>query len=218
MSGRLPAHQATIAVGPRTYELDGSLSDAVRPGPWRAQGSVDGHSLFVRTEAPHPVYAVGAAGRPPPHVSVLSDGANAETVSVRTASPIVVVRDVAWDAGWHATVTVNGGPIRSLRVAPRGLMEQVRLPAGADLVTFSYRPPHWLVASSLSEGSSLFLFVLAAVALFRWRRRRRRRRAGRLRRTGRPEEPTAPPLVSTAPLAVPSTRDPYVVSSKGGPA
>jgi hypothetical protein len=124
MSGRLPAHQATIAVGPRTYELDGSLSDAVRPGPWRAQGSVDGHSLFVRTEAPHPIYAVGAAGRPPPHVSVLSDGANAETVSVRTASPIVVVRDVAWDAGWHATVTVNGGPIRSLRVAPRGLMEQ----------------------------------------------------------------------------------------------
>jgi hypothetical protein len=213
VSGRLPAHQATIAVGGRTYELDGSLSDAVRPGPWRAQGFVDGHSLFVRTGASHPVYAVGAAGRPPPHVSVVSNGANAETVEVRTASAAVVVRDVALDAGWHATVTVNGGPARSVRVAPYGLTEQVHLPAGTDLVTFFYRPPHWLAASILSAGSSLLLLVLAVVVLFR---RRRRSRAGR--RAGRPEQPGEPSLESTSPLALSQARDPYVVSSKGGPA
>ena len=150
ISGSLPPHQATIRVGTRTYELDGSLSDAVRPGPWRPAGSSGGYSLFVRAAPPHPVYAVGRAGSPTPRISVVSDTANAETVRVRAASPAVVVRDVAWDAGWHASVAVNGGPAEPLAVAPHGLTEQVRLPAGTDLVTFSYRPPHWLVASSLS--------------------------------------------------------------------
>jgi hypothetical protein len=245
VSGHLPAHQATITVGTSTYELDGPLSDAVRPGPWQAQRSVDGHSLFGRTEPPHPVYAVGAGGGPTPRITVVSDGANAETVSVRAASPVVVVRDVAWDAGWRATVRVDGGPPRTVRVTPRGLMEQVQLPAGTDRVTFSYRPPHWRVASALSEGSSLFLLVLAGVTLFRWRSRRRHRRAsgstdrheqngphghpghpgrpgrhGHDGRQGGPDPsdrsggPTAPPHVSTAPLAVPPARDPYVVSGQ----
>jgi hypothetical protein len=224
ISGRLPAQQATVAVGQRTYELDGSLSDAIRPGPWRPTGSVDDYSLFVRTSGPHPVYAVRRAGRPSPPISVVSDGADAETVSLRSAFPTVVVRDVAWDAGWQASVTVDGGPAEPLRVAPRGLTQQVRLPAGTDLVTFTYRPPHWLVASSLSEGSSLLLLVLAVVALFR---RGRRGRSGRVSRSGRsgrhrrngeraPAAPAAAP--PAAPPATPPARDPYVVSSRGGPA
>jgi hypothetical protein len=235
VSGRLPSHQATIEVGKRVYELDGSLSAVIRPGPWRPQAPVDGYSLFVRAGAPHPVSAVGRAGRPPPHISVLSNGANAETVSVRTASPAVVVRDVAWDVGWHASVTVNGGPPRTVRVAPRGLVEQVRLPAGADLVTFTYRPPHWLVASILSEGSSLFLLVLlvlAVVTLFR-RRHQGRHRGSRHRGVATVEVAGAKNLRlrSPAPLrpgpprrpghrgGIPtSSRDPYDVSSRGGPA
>jgi len=212
LSGRLPAQQATIAVGPRVYELDGPLSDVVRPGPWRPLGSVDNYSLFGRTGSPHPVYALGSAGRPLPHVGVVSDSPNAETVSVRIASPTVLVRDVAWDDGWHASVTVDGGPATTLRVAPRGLVEQVRLPAGADLVTFTYRPPHWLVASALSVGASLFLFVLAVVMVVR-----RFRRVRQFRRRRRSEKRAAE-LARSAPPAVPPARDPYVVSSRGGPA
>jgi hypothetical protein len=103
-------------------------------------------------------------------------------------------------------------------------VEQVQLPAGADLVTFSYRPPHWLVASTLSEGSSLFLFVLAGVMLFRWRRRRRAgaRQSGppdRSEQTDRSQQPektteSESSLVSTAPLAASPRRDPYVVSGQ----
>jgi hypothetical protein len=212
VSGTLPAYQATIRVGSRAYELDGPLSNVVRPGRWRQQAAVDNYSLFVRTEAPHALYAVGRAGRPPPHVSVVSDGANAETIRVRTPFPAVVVRDVAWDVGWHASVTVNGGPPRTVRVAPRGLVEQVRLPAGLDVVTFTYRPPHWLVASTLSEGSSLILLVLAAVALWQFRRGRGRGRARGRARNG----PSAPP--ARAVPFTPPARDPYVVSSRDGPA
>ncbi len=118
ISGRLPPHQATIAEGTRTYELDGSLSNVVRPGLWRPSASIDHYSLFARTAAPHPLYAVPHAGDPSPHISVVSDAANAETFRVRTASPAVVVRDVAWDAGWHASVSVNGGPPEPLTRRP----------------------------------------------------------------------------------------------------
>ena len=180
LSGRLPAQQATIDVGPRVYEVDGPLSDVVRPGPWRSLGSVDNFALFGRTAPPHPVYVVGRAGRPPPQVAVVSESANAETVRVRTASSAVLVRDVAWDAGWHASVTVDRGRTTALRVAPRGLVEQVRLPVGADLVTFTYQPPHWPVATALSVGATLLLLVLAVVTVLRrvLRRRRSRNRTG----------------------------------------
>jgi hypothetical protein len=215
ISGRLPAHQATIAVGQRTYELDGSLSDVVRPGAWRPTGSVDDYSLFVRTSAPHLVYAAHRAGRPSPQVSVVSDEADAETVSVRSSSPTVVVRDVAWDTGWHASVTVDGGPAEPLRLARRGLVEQVRVPAGTDLVTFTYRPPHWLVAIVLSVGASLLLLVLAMVTMLRRRSGGRRGRRERLsRRSG--EGPVT--AARSARPSAPPARDPYVVSSRGGPA
>jgi hypothetical protein len=91
------------------------------------------------------------------------------------------------------------------------------VPAGTDLVTFTYRPPHWLVASGLSVGSSLFLLVLAVVAWFRrgGRGSGRHRSRSRSRRGDhrRDEEGTAP-HVPTTPPAAPPTRDPYVVSGQ----
>ena len=136
------------------------------------------------------------------------------------------MRDVAWDAGWHASVSVNGGRPEPLRVAPHGLTEQVLLPAGADLVTFTYRPPHWEVASILSGGAILFLFVLGVVVLCRRRRQVRRRGGRRSDESSEPPAPTAPPEEPPAPAvlsALPAStareaRDPYAVSSRGGPA
>jgi hypothetical protein len=227
LSGRLPAQQATIEVGPRDYELDGPLSAVVRPGPWRSLGSVDNFSLFGRAAPPRSVYVVARAGRPAAQVAVVSQSANAETVRVQTASSAVLVRDVAWDDGWHASVTVNGGRTTALHVSPRGLVEQVRLPAGADLVTFTYQPPYWPVASALSAGVSLLLVMLAVVMVFRRSRRqsrsrRRSHRSGRADRSPRSEKPTGGPPTGTAPPALPPVpepaRDPYVVvSSRGGP-
>ena len=98
-------------------------------------------------------------------------------------------------------------------------MQQVRLPAGADVVTFSYRPPHWLVASVLSEGSSLLLVVLGGLAVVTsLRRRRRGRRPAGAASAGAAgaTEPSVPlagtdagPRRTEAPV-----RDPYVVSRK----
>ena len=174
-SGQLPAHQADVALGSRVYELDGALSDAVRPGPWRQAGSADDFTLFVRSHPPTPLRAVGHGHSAAP-IDVLSNTANGETIRVHTSRPVVVVRDVAWDGGWHASVTTGGGPSQPVSVDRRGLVQQVRLPAGTDVVTFKYRPPHWLVASAITEGSALLLAILLIDTVFRRRGRRRRAR------------------------------------------
>ncbi len=160
ISGRLPPHQADVVVGKRTYELDGALSSAVRPGPWRQLGVVDRYTLFVRTHAPASVYALASGHDAPPVVDVLTQSDNAASVRVRSRGPVVVVRDVAWDGGWRASVSSNGGPPVTVPVVKRGLVQQVALPAGSDVVRFSYQPRHWLVASLLSEGAALLLLLL----------------------------------------------------------
>jgi hypothetical protein len=180
VSGRLPPHQSVIVVGTQTYELDGALSSAVRPGPWHQQGAVDRYTLYVRTQAPASVHAVTQDHDPAPAVTVLAQSDNTESIRVHATAPVVVVRNVAWDGGWRATVSSNGGPEVTVPVDKRGLVQQVALPAGTDVVRFSYQPRHWLVASVLSEGAALLLLLLVIdIALRRWSDRWGSRRLGR---------------------------------------
>ncbi len=64
-------------------------------------------------------------------------------------------------------------------VGHHGLVQQVKVPPGNDVVTFSYTPPHLLVASVLSVGAVGVLLVVLVVALV-GRRGRRGRRASEL--------------------------------------
>jgi hypothetical protein len=177
VSGHLPSHQSVIVVGAQTYELDGALSSAVQPGPWHQQGSVDRYTLYVRTRGPASVYAVTQDHETAPAVTVLAQNDNTESLAVHAKAPIVVVRNVAWDGGWRASVSSNGGPEVTVPVDKRGLVQQVALPAGTDVVRFSYQPRHWLVASVLSEGAALLLLLLLIdIALRRWSSRWSRRR------------------------------------------
>jgi hypothetical protein len=77
---------------------------------------------------------------------------------------------VAWDAGWRGSVSVNGGAPRAVDVEQAGLVQEIRIPPGDDVVTFHYRPPHLLLASVLSLGATAFLIVLLIVWLVRRRR------------------------------------------------
>jgi hypothetical protein len=173
VSGSIPSHQAVVTVDHRPYELDGALSTAIQPSRWHQQDTVQGNALFVRNHRPTPLYAITHGGQAAPPIDVLSTSANAETIRVRAASALTVVRQVAWDNGWEATLSVNGQAVRSVPVSAYGLVQQVRLPAGRDVVTFRYRPAHFLVAGALSATAMVFLVVLAVAALVRTRRRRR---------------------------------------------
>ena len=200
LKGRLPAHQAVVVAGARDYELDGSLSSAVQPGVWSQATSIGGYTVFDRTRPPAPIHAERSPGQPGARVTVLSNGDNGETVQVRTTEPVVVVRDVAWDGGWHASDSTNGAPPRAVAVNRHNLVQQVRLPVGNDVVTFAYQPRHWLVASLLSEASSLFLVILLLVVL---RRRWGRRGPRRHRASGVPtQEPTPEPTSIPVPVPV----------------
>jgi hypothetical protein len=167
--GSLPAQRAVITAGGRPYELGGSLSSALVPGPWRQAGFSQGYAVFTLRAPPVPISASTTTGRPL-RVEVVSSATKSEEIRVNAPTATTVIRSVAWDSGWSATVSVNGGRAENLPVGSFDLVQRVRIPAGNDLVTFSYRPPHFLVASVLSLGASALLVVLLIVWLVRRRR------------------------------------------------
>jgi hypothetical protein len=167
--GSLPALRAVITAGGRPYELGGSLSSALVPGPWQQAGFSEGYAVFTLRTLPAPISAFTSTGRPLP-VAVVSSSTKSEEIRVDAPSASTVIRSVAWDSGWSATVAVNGGSAENIPVGSFHLVQRVRIPAGNDLVTFHYRPPHFVVASALSLGASALLVALLTVWLVRRRR------------------------------------------------
>jgi hypothetical protein len=157
--GSLPAHQAVISVSGHSYEIAGSLSAAVVPGPWHQAGTSQGYVVYTSARAPQPVSASTNGGRPL-GVTVLSSTTKSEQIRVDAPTASKVIRSVAWDAGWLASVSVNGGAAHAVPVSSVDLVQQVRLPAGRDVVTFRYQPPHLVLASVLSVGAVGALVVL----------------------------------------------------------
>ena len=168
--GSLPAHQAVIAVAGRSYELAGSLSSAVVPGPWHQAGTSLGYVVFTFARQPTPITATTEKGRPLP-VKVLSSTTKSEQISVDAPVPSSVIRSVAWDSGWQATVSVDGGAPHAVTVHSFDLVQKVNTPAGHVVVTFHYRPPHLTLASALSIGAVAVLLAILVGWLFVRRRR-----------------------------------------------
>jgi hypothetical protein len=189
--GSLPAHQAIISVSGHSYELAGSLSAAIVPGPWHQAGMSQGYVVYTSAKPPQPVSAATVGGRPL-RATVLSSTTKSEQIEVNAPSSSTVIRSVAWDAGWLASVSVNGGAAHAVTVSSFDLVQRVRIPAGHDVVTFRYRPPHLLLASVLSVGAVVVLVVL----LGGWLVLRRRRQLAESDVTVPPErEPREPEAV-----------------------
>ncbi len=169
LSGSLPTHQLVISSAGVPYELAGSLSSALVPGPWRVAGFSQGYAVFTLRRPPEPIAARTASGGRIP-VGVVSNTTKSEQVTLDAPGPTTVTRSVAWDSGWKATVSVDGGAARSIPVRDVDLVQQVRIPAGRDVVTFHYGPPHLLAASVLSVGAVVLLVALLGVWLVRRRR------------------------------------------------
>ena len=173
LSGIDPAHRVVVTADGAPYELGGSLSSALRPGAWRVAGFSQGYVVFTSVQPSRTITVRTEAGHQIP-VRVLSSSTKSEQIRVRAPTASVVIRSVAWDAGWKGTVSVNGGPARSVTVQAHDLVQEIRIPAGDDVVTFHYRPPHLLPPALLSIGAVLVLLVL----LVGWLVVRRRRRGG----------------------------------------
>ncbi len=166
----MPAQQAVIAVGDHSYEIAGSLSSAVVPGPWSQAGTAQGYVVYTFAKPPTPITASTAAGRPLP-VKVLASTTKSEEISVDAPAGASVIRSVAWDSGWQADISVNGGSPHAVTVHSFDLVQRVYIPAGHVVVSFHYRPPHLTVASVLSIGAlGLLLALLVGWVVVRRRR------------------------------------------------
>ena len=125
--GSLPPQRAVVSVAGHPYALAGSLSSALVPGPWHLAGFSQGYAVFTLPSAPVPISAVTATGRRLP-VHVVSSSTKSEQIRVMAPAAARVIRSVAWDQGWSGTVSVNGGPERSVAVTSVDLVQQIRVP------------------------------------------------------------------------------------------
>jgi len=187
LAGSIPSQRAVISVAGHPYELAGSLSSALVPGPWQLAGLSQGYAVFTLRKPPEPISATTANGRRLP-VQVISSTTKSEEMRVQAPATTTVIRSVAWDPGWSATVSVNGGKAQKLTVKDVDLVQQVDIQAGNDVVSFHYRPPHLLLACVLSLGSIVLLLALLGAWLTR------RRRCVRTRPQGMPEAATDDPV------------------------
>jgi hypothetical protein len=195
VSGSLPQQRAVISVAGHPYELSGSLSSALVPGPWQLAGLSQGYAVFTLRKPAEPVVASTGNGRRLP-VRIVSSTTKSEDVRLRAPSASTLTRSVAWDSGWTATVSVDGGKAKAIPVKDFDLVQQVRIPAGDDVVSFHYKPRHLLLASILTLGAIVFLLALLAICLVRVVRGRRSEPDG-----------AAPPVdegVEDSPAAVPT--------------
>ena len=170
LGGSLPSQRPVISVAGHPYELAGSLSSALVPGPWQLAGFSQGYAVFTLRQPSEPITAATAIGRRLA-VQVMSSTTKSEEIRVQAPATSSVIRSIAWDRGWSATVSVNGGKPQKITVNDFDLVQKVDIPAGDDVVSFHYRPPHLVLASVLSLGSILLLLALLGVWLTRRRRR-----------------------------------------------
>jgi hypothetical protein len=172
ITGSLPPQRAVISVAGHPYELSGSLSSALVPGPWQLAGLSQGYAVLTLRKPAEPVVATTRNGRRLP-VQIVASTTKSEDVRVHASSASTLTRSVAWDSGWTATVSVDGGEAKSITVNDFDLVQQVHIPAGDDLISFHYKPRHLLLASILSLGAIVFLLGLLTVWMVRLLRRRR---------------------------------------------
>jgi hypothetical protein len=92
--------------------------------------------------------------------------------------PTVLVRSVQYDTGWHAVISPvrpkdRTGGARPVPVDRDGLIQRVRVPAGAHLVTFVYSSD---LADLGFEVSAVSWVLVICLALWPGVRRRMARR------------------------------------------
>jgi hypothetical protein len=176
----VPSSYVEAATGPSSSArtpVDEDLVAALAPSHWRRAGHYGRYLAYVNTRArgrawlvpAHPNRAVGADAA----VRVVRVGAqDDETDVVRSSTPVLLVRSVAYGDGWKAELR-SDGHVRTVDAHRRGLVQAVAVPAGTTTVTWSYRPPGLEVGIVLTVLALIVLVGLGVVGAVRIARKRR---------------------------------------------
>ena len=116
-TGSLPSYVGVVTVAGHAYELGGSLSSTIVPGPWHLAGLSQGYAVFTLQKPPTPITATTIGGRQLP-VGVISSTRKSEVVRIVAPATASVLRSVAWDSA--------GGPPCPSTGARRGASRSTR--------------------------------------------------------------------------------------------
>jgi len=174
-------------------------------------GNLGSFGVFANTQARGWAWATdpggGAPGSGTTVAAVAPSPDGSQTITVRSATPVDVVRSMSFTPGWHATSRPLGdgaraGSTHSLEVTADGLVQRVALPAGDWAVTFTYRPSSAVVALVVSALAGLLMLAWVAVdlglVLFGRRRRRKVAALATLATVGEGQPGGRSPMASAA--------------------
>jgi hypothetical protein len=158
----------------RSYELDGTLQQAMSAPHWEYRGQDGPFAVFfdqrakpaLTLRAPRGGSLRGASVRRltgpelEPSAAIVSSPKGVDVVRADAAVP-------GWSASWTPTPSRGAPPPapKALTVRRLGVVQVVRVPAGRGVLTWRYRAPGLLageLASAASVALVLVLFVVAA--------------------------------------------------------
>jgi hypothetical protein len=200
-------HGAPVWLGPPSVAdadgsvsvADGQLQDALVPPHWEFAGFDGPFAIFANHFAQAPLRIQALAGRSVSGAWVKgSGGAPAEPTAATVFSPhgARVIRSVSAIPGWSATWQPRHGPAVALRVGQDGLVQDVDVPPGFGVVTWSYTLPGFLAGLALSLAAAALVCALVVLTLLA-------RRAGqpRVGRAGCGPAPSAASRMSSSSAA-----------------
>ena len=171
--------------GPSTHRLvlNQVLQGVLEPPRWRYQTEIGGLPVFTDTIARGATWLERAGSETP--LAPLVPSAHASTRTVQpwqnpvtvfsTPRPAVLVRSVAYESGWRASLApIGGGPPVTVRVRQLGLVQAISVPAGSFTVTWIYTSRRATLGLLVSAVSTIVLALLVVVP-----RRRRRSKGAR---------------------------------------
>ena len=163
-AGGLAAIPASGDLRGRTpLRLAGSLSSALLPGPWHWPASPRATPFSPSGSRQSPSLPLPRAAGGSPCRSSRARRSPNSSGSTRPGLARDPFRGVGCRMDCHRLGQRGQGP--AVPVRDFDLVQEVRVPAGDDVVSFRYRPPHLLLASLLSLGATVLLVVLLLVWL-----------------------------------------------------
>ena len=163
-----PSYVGSSSAAPATDQgvADVELEAALAPPHWVPAGTSGPYLAFANTRALGRAWIVPATAGSPGDPSVVGSEVTRVTTgagddekdTIRSPTRALLVRSVAYSAGWSARVQTSTGSSKRISARRLGLVQAVMVPAGTSSVTWSYDPP------GLKVG--LWLTVLAAAGLF----------------------------------------------------
>jgi len=146
---------------------------ALAPSRWREAGQIVGMTLFQARHVDAPAWTSDGTPVVEEERSVTGDA----RFRLSPGGPTTLVRSETFAPGWEATIRLAQGTTLHRPAVADGILQSVRLPAGATSVAFDYHAP-WL-ERGLAISAAALLGVLASLAVGLPRPRRRAARRAR---------------------------------------